>query len=275
VTTPSAGAKQAQVAALLLCAGAFCVEACEVLARAGQRRFGGGKLGRRGIHLLHLAFGHAGTDEALAPQVLIAARIGGGHFAPGGAVGQLCRGRVDRILRPPGGRVRCGDALIKVDRVHLRQQLAGFHYIPDIHGDVAHAPGRGGADQIAAPRFDDADAEQQRRQVGPRDRRDSDAHRRQRPAARDEQHQYGHQHDSGSAIRKVRRSKEQVSSRAASCRSRIHGALRDDLPFRRSENIERSDIAATERSFMLTAGDHAQRKGHASSALRSDFMRCS
>ena len=40
----------------------------------------------------------------------------------------------------------------------LRQQLAGLHDFADIHGDVAHAPRRGGADQIAAPCFNDADA---------------------------------------------------------------------------------------------------------------------
>jgi hypothetical protein len=101
-----------------------------------------------------------GADKTLLPQRGIAPGAGLGR---GLAAFRFARLRPGGSDRRPGTRQRMAageQALAQIDRVHFRQQLAGLDHFALLDMHARHPPRAGRPDQDAAPRFDDADAEQ-------------------------------------------------------------------------------------------------------------------
>ena len=150
--------KQAHVVALLRQGGALGLQAGLVLASSGG-------VGQRSLHsrlgrglCLHVGIERAGADEVLLCQILVAQQGGIGQCSAGSGIAYLgFRGRL-RAGRTRQGRIQRSQALAKVHRVHLGQQLPGFDPVTHIHFHRQHPACHSGTHHPAAPGFDCANA---------------------------------------------------------------------------------------------------------------------
>ena len=141
----------------------------------------------RGGQLLLPAFDGTGADEVLATQLAIALCIQFGHFQARQHIIALRLGRDDRAGCTGLGRLAGTKPLIEIDRLDLRQQLPRLHRLADIDMDRLDPPRRRRPDEIAAPGFDRANAEQGRRYRTACHPHGGHLCWRQRPRARDDE----------------------------------------------------------------------------------------
>jgi hypothetical protein len=71
-------------------------------------------------------------------------------------------GRDHAGLGAAQGRVRRGDAVVEIDRIHLAEQLAGLDPITHLHLDPPHPTGKGRADAVGVAGLHGPDPEQGR-----------------------------------------------------------------------------------------------------------------